>query len=165
MILSVHAFVGAAAGRIFPNPVVAFIIAFLSHFILDALPHWEYGLASFSENKENPLLNKIILSRKTINDLLHTSFDFLVGAIIAILIFKNGGIFTKDSIPLIAGIFGGIFPDILQLAYFKIRRQPFTTLQKFHLRIHTKRESPIFPYGLISQTLVIMIVIIILKFI
>lgn len=38
-----HALAGAAAGSFAGGPVGAFVIGFISHGILDAVPHWDYG--------------------------------------------------------------------------------------------------------------------------
>jgi hypothetical protein len=42
MILSTHAIVGAAIASFLPShPTIAFVLGFGSHFVLDAIPHWD----------------------------------------------------------------------------------------------------------------------------
>lgn len=36
-----HVIVGASAGSFLPNPIAAGVAGFLSHFILDYIPHWD----------------------------------------------------------------------------------------------------------------------------
>ena len=38
-----HALVAGAIAAKFPNPVIAVPLAFTSHFIMDAVPHWDIG--------------------------------------------------------------------------------------------------------------------------
>lgn len=40
MLSSTHSFVGAAAGKYIPNPIVAFIVGILLHFVFDKVPHF-----------------------------------------------------------------------------------------------------------------------------
>src|SRR5215472_8085081 len=47
MILSTHAVVGAAIASFLPShPMAAFAPGFASHFVLDAIPHWDYPIRS-----------------------------------------------------------------------------------------------------------------------
>ena len=47
MILSTHAIVGAAIASFLPShPTAAFVLGFASHFVLDAIPHWDYPIRS-----------------------------------------------------------------------------------------------------------------------
>jgi hypothetical protein len=51
MILCTHAVVGAALASFVPShPAAAFAIGFASHFVLDAIPHWDYSIKSRSIN-------------------------------------------------------------------------------------------------------------------
>lgn len=43
MIATAHALVGAAIARAVPNPYIALPLAVCSHFIMDAVPHWDIG--------------------------------------------------------------------------------------------------------------------------
>jgi hypothetical protein len=47
MILSTHAIAGAAIASFLPShPTAAFVLGFASHFVLDAIPHWDYPIRS-----------------------------------------------------------------------------------------------------------------------
>ena len=53
MILSTHAIVGAAIASFLPShPTTAFVLGFGSHFVLDAIPHWDYPIKSASVDPE-----------------------------------------------------------------------------------------------------------------
>ena len=38
-----HAIVAGAIAQKFPDPFLAPLLAFVSHFIMDAVPHWDFG--------------------------------------------------------------------------------------------------------------------------
>jgi hypothetical protein len=49
--LTTHAIVGAAIASVIPaHPFFAIAAAFASHFLLDAIPHWDYPIRSDSVN-------------------------------------------------------------------------------------------------------------------
>jgi hypothetical protein len=139
MTLATHAVVGAAVSRFFPiHPVVGFFAAFLSHFLVDAIPHGHYKLLSLKHDPENQLADDMTLDKNFILDLMRTGSDFLVGIALSFLLFQDF-ILPLDWTILI-GVVGGVLPDALQLAYWKIRREPLTSLQKFHIWMHTEKR-------------------------
>lgn len=139
MTLATHAVVGIAVASLLPrHPLLGFIAAFISHFIVDAIPHGHYRLSSRKRNLKNPLEDDMIIGRDFIFDLAKIGFDALTGlAISAIFI---AGWQNWMFIPtLSAGTVGGVLPDALQFAYWKIRREPLVALQKFHIWMHAKK--------------------------
>jgi len=165
MILTTHAIVGAAIGRLVLNPYEAFALGFISHFLIDAIPHCAYPLASLINNGKDPLKKDMVLDLRFAKDLVFITVDFCIGISLAIFIFQNAAGFTNFSLPLLAGALGGVLPDALQFAYFKIRREPLTTLQKFHHNVNGEKDILGLPYGILSQILVTIVAIIISKFI
>ncbi|KKU79639.1 MAG: hypothetical protein UY04_C0005G0014 [Parcubacteria group bacterium GW2011_GWA2_47_7] len=137
MILATHAVVGAAAANIFPgHPMMAFVVGFLSHFVLDAIPHWHYTLLSSRHDHTDPMNSDIILNKDFPLDLFKIGCDAMLGIGLAVL-------FLHATTPYylsvtILGAIGGIMPDALQFAYFKWRHEPLVTLQRFHHWIHAK---------------------------
>ncbi len=164
MILTTHAIVGAAAGRLFSDPFVAFSAGFASHFIIDAIPHWAYNLKSRARNEKEPLNDDIEIGKKFVGDLARIGLDFIVGIFAAIFIFQGEDGFMSLSVNLLSGVAGGIIPDFMQFLYFKIRQEPFIAVQKLHIYVHQGiGEIPALPYGLISQVVVIAAAILISK--
>lgn len=137
MILLSHSIIGVAAASVFPsNPMLAFSVALASHYIMDAIPHWDYKLLSSKEDSKTPLNNDIVIGENFIFDLRNVFIDALLGVIISFLLFYFFG-FGHSVLILIVGIIGGIIPDILQFVYFKIRKEPFKSLYIFHNFIHS----------------------------
>jgi hypothetical protein len=51
--LTTHAIVGSAIASLIPtHPLLGICMAFASHFLLDALPHWDYPIRSPSVNPQ-----------------------------------------------------------------------------------------------------------------
>lgn len=167
MILTTHAIVGAAAGRLVSNPLLAFALGFVSHFLIDAIPHWGYPLASLIRDEKNLLQKDMAMNRWFLRDLAIMAVDFCSGVILAIFIFQGKAGFINFSLPLLAGVMGGVLPDALQFAYFKIRRRPLVDLQKLHIRFHLNhtKNIPALPYGILSQVAVIIAAVIVSKLI
>lgn len=140
MTLLTHAIVGASAGKILSggNIIVGSIFAFLSHFAIDAIRHGHYRLRSKVENKENRLDSDIVIGKNFFIDLIKLGFDFGLGLIFAQLFFNGPSLEIDWTIMLYA--FLGTLPDALQFAYFKMRKEPLVSLQKFHIFIHSKRH-------------------------
>jgi phosphatidylglycerophosphatase A len=159
MILSTHAIVGATIASTMPNhPILGFSLAFISHFILDAIPHWDYSLSSLEHKDENKMHDDMILDKRFLKDMSKISLDMLLGILIVSMIF----FVTNTSISpwvFLLGIIGGVLPDALQFLYWKWKHEPLKSLQKFHIWIHADlhlRDK--FVFGVISQIILIIIV-------
>lgn len=139
MTLATHAVIGASLTTLFPaTPVLGFGLAVASHFLTDAIPHWDYHLQSKRGNAADELSTDLELGRDFLFDLCKIGFDFCLGAGLAIIIWS-----VYHSFPLwlpLLGVIGGVIPDFLQFVYFKYRREPLVSLQRFHLWIHTGRR-------------------------
>ncbi len=138
MTLATHAVVGALTAQLFPaHPLVSFVVGFASHFLIDAIPHWDYHLASFRENRESALGNDMHISKKSILDFIKIGFDICLGIFLSFAII---GPVPLRGASVFWGAVGGILPDPLQFVYWKFRREPFLSLQRFHVWIHTKKK-------------------------
>jgi hypothetical protein len=146
MILLTHAVTGAAVGQLSGNPALGFITGFISHFLLDALPHWDYP---FSEAVRDGQLPR--------RDLLKIAADGVLGllGVVTAQFFFPGLLFW----PMLAGAIGAMVPDALQFAYFKTRWRWFGYLQGFHEWIHTSvrlvGEKKLVIIGVVSQLILV----------
>lgn len=141
MILSTHAIIGGAIGQTIPDsPLLALLFGFISHFLLDAIPHWDYRLESLDRNESKPLATTIRLDRSLCRDLVRLGIDTGGGLII---VWLSAGappffIFSDFWLAVLAGAAGALLPDLLQFVYFRSPREPFRSLQRFHHFIHTR---------------------------
>jgi len=163
MILFSHAIVGGALGRFFPqNPIAAFVIGFASHFVLDAIPHWQYSLGSMV-NQEDPfsLDQDMTLGKTFVRDLVKIVIDCFAGfvALLFLFYFHRPFMFTLDAswISVFAGAVGGVLPDALQFVYYKTKSPILLPLQKFHMWVHTKKVLDDQPWiGIPFQTAIVL---------
>ncbi len=153
MILASHAILGAAASRLVPdNLYLGFLLGAASHFVADAISHWDYSLRSATFDEKNRLVD-MRWGRDFLIDLFKIALDIIAGVIISFLIFKVHG--ARDFISLFAGIVGGILPDGLQFLYSKIKKEPFVAIEEFHIAIHSKKTIRD-PYrGILSQSAIV----------
>lgn len=141
----------------FMNAVLIFFAAFLSHFALDALPHWDYKMSSFP--KENGERLFVIKKDFLIRDLSKNLLDGIIGLTGAFLIVgfpKNFPEFILFSLI----VFGAVLPDALE-ALFTIKKwRVLKPLHKFHIIIHGKRIFANKPFwGAVSQILIIALIV------
>lgn len=139
MTLTAHAITGAALASLTPSqPLLGFAVGFASHFILDAIPHWDYRLASVKEDKNNPMNDDMEINGDFVKDIFKIGLDGLIGLLFSYLIF---GIYMKFSIiAILCGAIGAMLPDALQFVYMKWRHEPLKSLQKFHRWIHADKK-------------------------
>lgn len=155
MTLLTHAIVGAGAAAVFPtHPVIAFTTAVVSHFVLDAIPHWDYDIRSARNSTGQPLdMDMEVKSKDFLIDISKIAIDCTLGFLLAFVFYR---LILNLSLPLILlCAFGGVLPDALQFAYFKIRRQPLTALQRFHHYIQRDNKIESAPLGIFFQAVII----------
>ena len=157
MILATHAVVGGAIMKLMPHhPVAGLFLAFTSHFVLDAIPHWDYPLGSYEYNEKKPLKSIIYFNKKFLGDLAKMGLDGIFGLIFAIILFSGPPVGNWFLIAL--GAVGAMLPDFLQFLYFQTRREPFIILQKLHIWAHSKYKTKKLSFaGIISQIAIIVL--------
>lgn len=164
MILSSHIITASAVAAPllsrplnFANATLIFFVSFLSHFALDALPHWDYKMSSFpKENGERLFVCKMSFF---IKDLAKNFLDCFAGIAAAIFIIGwPQNFFGFLAFGLI--IFGSILPDALEALFVIKKWRALEPLHKFHFAIHGKRIFQNQPFwGVISQILIIVLIV------
>ena len=139
MILTPHLLTGAAIASGISNPILGLSLAFLSHYFLDMLPHWEYSIKNV---KSKNWIGAVPESMRIIA-------DFSIGVLLIVAITERTpfallgagfGIMTD-----LLGFLGVVFPNKL-LRYYDYLHA------KTHFWRHRKIPSVI---GILSQILVI----------
>lgn len=145
MILSTHAIVGGAIASHLPtHPIIAIALCFASHFIIDAIPHWDYPLRSISVAPGHG--RQLKLSSPLLFDAAVIGFDAAVGLLLAIILFAT----PATIMTVILGVVAAMLPDPLQFIYSLYPREPLVSLQRFHRWVHTKHKLT-WPLGITSQ--------------
>jgi hypothetical protein len=161
MILVAHGIIGGAVGSLFPqNPLLAFFMGLLSHFVFDAIPHWHYPINSIKPKADSPK-GVFKINWGLAIDSFKICLDFFLGFLLAMLIFGKG---DYPNYSVFAGALGGVFPDAIMLLSFVWRNKIITAFQKFHLYIHTDiylDSRPVF--GPLSQAVIVLAVVALAK--
>lgn len=149
MILLPHMLAGAALANLWPNNYWVILLALISHFLMDVIPHWEYLDIGFSIKKAIP---KIVL-------------DLFVGLL---LVYFSAGF----SWWVLMSVFFSLLPDgfILLYALRKSSRYlrvyfDFNHYWHFILWSAEKQKQMWFGWKILSQAAVIVISIIIILFV
>lgn len=161
MILVTHGIIGGAIGKlIFNHPVLAFSTGFLSHFVVDAIPHWHYPLFSFKKDPNDPMHNDMLLNKWFVVDMFNIGIDLLAGIVLSVVFFHPHVSFDLPLISIIAGVIGSILPDALEFLYWKMPNKPLTLLTEFHMWIHSKIDIDAkYFLGIATQTLFVIAII------
>lgn len=140
MVLTTHAVVGGAIGRLLAGqPLLAFILAFASHFVLDLIPHWDYPLRSKTVDHHESYSVRFRLGWEMVFDLLGIGADLALGLLLAYVLFP----LPAESLwwsSVLWGAVGGILPDGLQFIYSQWRWRILRGLQRFHHFVHAKHN-------------------------
>lgn len=166
MTLTTHALVGAAAASLFPSePYLAFAAGFVSHLAIDAIPHWDYHgwLHSVRRDPLHPLQNEVLSGKGAWRDFAIIAADALLGFVLTF------GVARFLNIPAHVALIGagaGVYPDILQFVYYKIRhddwlRPVLEPLQKFHISLQ-REIYPRWYIGLGYQLALVAVVLLVL---
>ena len=159
MTLTTHAVVGAAiSSALRLNPGAALLAGFMSHFLLDRLPHWDYKLDSAKIDEKNPLNDDIPVNKKAIRDWVKISFDILLGPCLVLIFFMSNG--QTDWESLLAGAFGGMLPDGLKFIFMKFRREPLKLFYRFHHLMHSSLKTKDVFWGPCLQAIILLLALI-----
>lgn len=155
MVLSAHAVVGGAIGALVRgNPLVAFLYGFISHFILDMIPHYDYPIRSGFVDPHGE--DKKILLKQILLDTFSVGFDILLGIVLAYIFFEA----NDPTYSWLFGAVGAIVPDALQFVYGLWKKPPLTWLQKVHEAVHTNIKFKKNPFiGMSVQVFFVFLVI------
>lgn len=109
MLISIHLVTGAAIGKMTGNLWLTIPMAFVSHYFLDAIPH-------YNQKPVKDYLEKG-LAQADKKDLFLKSIEPVMGLVLvfcSIFYFSN-----KNALPMIVGAFFGLLPDLLLFIKWK----------------------------------------------
>ncbi len=125
------------------QPILGFVLGFVSHFALDSIPHWaegKYLLRSFDRNKGELWADQQVkVNKNLVHDLFMVSMDSLLGFVLATLVLW--GFFGAPLYIVLLGAFAGQLPDGLQFVYYIFKPRFMLPLQTFHFRIQEEHDD------------------------
>ncbi len=137
MTLTTHGVTGALIVASMPlYPAVGLTLAFGSHFLLDALPHWDYKILSLDKVEAKKGVVVMTGGRNFFLDLFRIGTDGFLGLALTVSI----SLFFYNSVLglLIVGALVAMLPDFLQFVFGRFKFEFLRPLQNFHSNIHTK---------------------------
>jgi hypothetical protein len=147
MTLATHIIIAAAVTKPLVElyPAVIFASALASHYLSDAIPHWDYKILSFKDkNPEDVHKRKWPFRSRTFwLDILRINVDFVIGLLVLFLIVRPGNPDEWLIYLLVAS--GGVLPDFLQGVYFTRKADFLRPIHIFHDWIHTKIKLGQYP--------------------
>jgi len=147
MIATPHLLIGAAIVSKIKFLPLAFLLAFLSHYFLDFLPHWEYSHENIKERRW----------KNSFSDFLKVALDISLGVL---LIF----IFSKNWPLAVVGGFFAILADGPMFINLIFPNKLLKIFEDFHQKIHffENKKISIF-WRIFSQVVIVLIAISLLQ--
>lgn len=157
MTATAHALVSGAIAASIQNPSLAIPLAFISHFVMDAVPHWDFGTNWRSRAKAKTGVIAI--------------FDTILGFTLAYFLFAG----KVESLPLILAMIAGNLPDWLEAPYYiffarQDKKQPTAragywekltyNIYKIENVFHAKTQ---FPFGIYTQIATVLFFLVLLN--
>lgn len=144
MTATAHALVGGAIAYSFQNPALGIGLSFLSHPILDFIPHWDFG---WNWRKKTKL--KLFCE---------ASLDLTLGVVASYAIFGQ----HVNIYYFLACVMASVLWDIMEIPYwfFNWRFAPFSTLHSIQHHIQGRAGLP---WGILTQIVTVGLFIIILQ--
>ncbi len=124
MILFCHLLVGAAIATKIQIPFLALILAFLSHYLLDALPHYEYSIKNIQTKQW----------KKTKLEFLKIALDFCAGIALIFAI-------SEKQLIIFAGAILAVLPDASTFFYLITSNKILKLHDVFHKAVHFNKNS------------------------
>jgi hypothetical protein len=152
MYLTVHAVAGALIGHYVNEPIISFVVGFISHFFLDMLPHYDTHLPKDRSAKE--------IRKQYFNKIFSVIYiDISLTLITAVALFTNNIYFLTQAV--FWGMVGAILPDILQLLSFIFKNNwVLKQCNGLHNLVHYSPESQISIFlGHVTQLITLIILI------
>ncbi|PIQ67258.1 hypothetical protein COY25_04700 [Candidatus Uhrbacteria bacterium CG_4_10_14_0_2_um_filter_41_7] len=150
MTLSTHTAIGAIIGFSFGNPIVGFILGFISHFLVDMIPHGDSEIADqYKVQKVN--VKKI---------LAYMMIDAVTAIILIVTLFETRS--ADNTAVLGASIAGSVLPDLLVGIYEVTKSKYLLWFNRLHFFFHDyfiiKYHDIKLPYSLLGQFIFIFLV-------
>lgn len=135
MTSTTHSLVAIAIAAKISNPAISLPLSFLSNFLLDMVPHWDFGYGWREKSKKKIFIEGML--------------DVAVSYALVFLIQK----YYLNNINLwymLAVVFFAQLPDWLEIPYllFNWHHQPFTFFYRIQHLIHKRLDLP---WGILPQ--------------
>ncbi len=150
MTLATHIVIAGAITRPIASahPALLFLVSLASHYLADAIPHWDYDIRSIDEkNKENADAIRLNFSDRMFwKDVFRFGIDACIGfGVLLFFLWPQSWSALLNTLLISAG---SVLPDFLQGAYFTRKAEFLKPVQRLHNYFHTRLRLN--PYPLIG---------------
>lgn len=123
-----HGLTGAAIALIIKNPAAAVPLAFLSHFLTDTLPHWDYGTGRKNGKAGSNKFNQVLAA------------DFTLSIILMAVL---GLLFPTHKWLIWACMIAAASPDLAWSYYYYLKRgrKQYGMVSRFHDAVQWSETS------------------------
>lgn len=144
MLETPHVTIGVAIATKIPNPFIAIPLSFVSHFVLDKVPHWNPHLYTETQRDGHPSIKS---TRTAIVDI---GAAFILGSGFAYLALPD----TKKAFLILACSFASVLSDVIKYPYyyFHWRQKWLVRWVNFERSLQVNAKSVF--WGLVTQSLV-----------
>ncbi len=134
MTATAHALVGGAIAAAIPDPLIGVSLSFISHPLLDLIPHWDFGIGWRGKNKFTLFTE--------------SSLDLLLGIVLAYFLFGK----AVNPFYFLGCIAASESWDVMTMPYllFNWKFPPFSTVYKIQHTIQLKAKAS-FVWGILTQ--------------
>lgn len=144
MLETPHVAVGVAIATKIPNPFIAIPLAFLSHFVLDKIPHWNPHLYTETKRMGKPS------AKSTTIAIFDIGAAFVLGSFFAYKALPD----TKMSILILVCSFASVLSDVIKYPFYYFKFRPKWLVKWVNFERSLQVDTNAF-WGLINQALVI----------
>lgn len=147
MTLTTHATLGAVIGHATGNPLLAFIFGFISHLLIDMIPHGDTGISD----------NFRIHKRRRKHAVAYVMIDGIIALFFVLMLANTRDIESMRSYSW--GIVGGVLPDLLVGVHEITKTRLLDWFNKLHFYFHDyfvkrKGDVPLY-YAILAQIVLI----------
>ena len=149
MLATPHILTGAVIGILLSSIPAIIVVAFLSHFVLDAIPHTEVSTFRPIEERDidDPRIDKLTYNIAFV--------DIAIGMSFIVILFSN----RQDIFLPLIGIGAAILLDVINhVPLWKkyTRTLPiFKQIYQIHRGIHYQLPTKFWPVGVITQIIIV----------
>lgn len=140
-----HAIIGTLIAAKFGDPTLAVPLAFGSHIVADALPHWDEGV--------NPRKSKQKIAFDAVFDVI---IGFVISYLIVFTLFPQTNLMYVFTMILVSQSL-----DWITAPYYLFGIKPFKIFYKFQKLFDNPQDKP---WGIINQVIILVILIVLAKF-
>jgi hypothetical protein len=144
MLETPHVVIGAAIASKIPNPFISIPLAFLSHFVLEGVPHWNPHIVAETKKYGMPTRKSIAIITADV------TLALITGSLIAWQTMPN----TKHAMVIMAASLASVLPDLIEAPYFFLKMR--TKFLKDWLTFQKSLQVDTTPFwGFLTQALTI----------